>query len=344
MIRSSGRRLVPAALLVAVPFSAPASAQSVEEFYKGKTITLAIGFDTGGGYDIYGRLLSRHLSKHIPGHPAIIVQNMPGAGSLRAAQYLYLGRAQGRHRARHLRAADGHRAAAQAPSAQFDGTKFNWIGSITNEVSTCVAWHTVAGEDLGRHAGEADHARRRRPGRRSRCVRAPLQATCSTPRSSWSAAITAPRRSSWRWSAARSTGSAAIRGAPSRASISLGSRRRRSTSWCRPALQEGRRDRRRAARARSGENRGAAPDPQAHPHQPGDRASVRGAAGRASRPRRCAARGLRRHHEGPEFLAEAKKLNLDVNPLAARPSQACWRALRDAQEPCSKRPRKPFPK
>jgi tripartite-type tricarboxylate transporter receptor subunit TctC len=134
--------LVPAALLVAVPFSAPASAQSVEEFYKGKTITLSIGFDTGGGYDIYGRLLSRHLSKHIPGRPAIIVQNMPGAGSLRAAQHLFS-----------LAPKDGTalgtfgRQMGIAPllgtSAQYDGTKFTWIGSITNEVSTCVAWHTA---------------------------------------------------------------------------------------------------------------------------------------------------------------------------------------------------------
>jgi tripartite-type tricarboxylate transporter receptor subunit TctC len=134
--------LVPAALLVAVPFSAPASAQSVEEFYKGKTITLSIGFDTGGGYDIYGRLLSRHMGKHIPGRPAIIVQNMPGAGSLRAAQHLFS-----------LAPKDGTalgtfgRQMGIAPllgtSAQYDGTKFTWIGSITNEVSTCVAWHTA---------------------------------------------------------------------------------------------------------------------------------------------------------------------------------------------------------
>jgi tripartite-type tricarboxylate transporter receptor subunit TctC len=117
-------------------------AQSVEDFYKGKTITLSIGFDTGGGYDIYGRLLSRHMGKHIPGRPAIIVQNMPGAGSLRAAQHLFS-----------LAPKDGTalgtfgRQMGIAPllgtSAQYDGTKFTWIGSITNEVSTCVAWHTA---------------------------------------------------------------------------------------------------------------------------------------------------------------------------------------------------------
>jgi len=142
MIRRSGCWLIPAALLVAAPFSAPAGAQSIEDFYKGKTITLSIGFDTGGGYDIYGRLLSRHMGKHIPGRPAIVVQNMPGAGSLRAAQYLFS-----------LAPKDGTalgtfgRQMGIAPllgtSAQYDGTKFTWIGSITNEVSTCVAWHTA---------------------------------------------------------------------------------------------------------------------------------------------------------------------------------------------------------
>jgi tripartite-type tricarboxylate transporter receptor subunit TctC len=140
MMRRLGRWLVSAGLLVAALLSA--SAQSVEEFYKGKTITLSIGFDTGGGYDIYGRLLARHMSKHIPGRPAIVVQNMPGAGSLRAAQHLFS-----------LAPKDGTalgtfgRQMGIAPllgaSAQYDGTKFTWIGSITNEVSTCVAWHTA---------------------------------------------------------------------------------------------------------------------------------------------------------------------------------------------------------
>jgi tripartite-type tricarboxylate transporter receptor subunit TctC len=140
MMRHLGRWLISVGLLVATPLSS--GAQSVEDFYKGKTITLSIGFDTGGGYDIYGRLLSRHMGKHIPGRPAIIVQNMPGAGSLRAAQHLFS-----------LAPKDGTalgtfgRQMGIAPllgtSAQYDGTKFTWIGSITNEVSTCVAWHTA---------------------------------------------------------------------------------------------------------------------------------------------------------------------------------------------------------
>jgi tripartite-type tricarboxylate transporter receptor subunit TctC len=124
--------------------SAPsARADGVEDFYKGKTVSLFIGFEPGGGYDIYGRLLTRHLGKHIPGNPAIVAQNMPGAGSLRAAASLYS-----------VAPKDGTaiatfgRTIATTPllapqSANFDGTKFNWLGSITNEVSTCVAWHTA---------------------------------------------------------------------------------------------------------------------------------------------------------------------------------------------------------
>jgi tripartite-type tricarboxylate transporter receptor subunit TctC len=122
--------------------AAPAQAQSVADFYKGKNISLVIGFDSGGGYDIYARLLGRHIGKHIPGQPNIVPQNMPGAGSLRAAQFIYsaapkdgtafgtFGRQMGI-------------TPLLSPSAQYDGTKFNWLGSITNEVSTCISWHSA---------------------------------------------------------------------------------------------------------------------------------------------------------------------------------------------------------
>jgi tripartite-type tricarboxylate transporter receptor subunit TctC len=122
--------------------SCPGHAQSVEEFYRGKTVNLIIGYSVGGGYDLYGRLISRHIGKHIPGRPAIVPQNMTGAGSLRAAQYIYS-----------VAPKDGTtfgtfgRTIATTPlltpaTAQFDGTKFTWLGSVTNEVSTCVTWHT----------------------------------------------------------------------------------------------------------------------------------------------------------------------------------------------------------
>ena len=74
-----------AALVLAL---APARADPVAEFYKGQQIKLIVGYGTGGGYDVYGRLFARHLGRHIPGNPNVIVQNMPGAGSLRAVNFL----------------------------------------------------------------------------------------------------------------------------------------------------------------------------------------------------------------------------------------------------------------
>src|ERR1700748_1064882 len=76
-------------LLLSAAFSAAfmASPAAAEDFYQGKTLTLVVGYAVGGGYDIYGRLLARHLAAHIPGHPNIVVQNMPGAGSLTALRH-----------------------------------------------------------------------------------------------------------------------------------------------------------------------------------------------------------------------------------------------------------------
>ena len=82
-------RNITAALGAAVLMAAPLSAQSVEEFYEGKEVSLVIGYSPGGGYDTYARLVARHMGKHIPGNPTVVPQNMPGAGSLRATNWLY---------------------------------------------------------------------------------------------------------------------------------------------------------------------------------------------------------------------------------------------------------------
>src|SRR5262245_20434549 len=75
--------------VLAACIALPAHAQSVEEFHRGKSINLLIGFSVGGGYDLYARHLARHMGKHIPGRPTIVPQNMAGAGSLRAANFIY---------------------------------------------------------------------------------------------------------------------------------------------------------------------------------------------------------------------------------------------------------------
>jgi tripartite-type tricarboxylate transporter receptor subunit TctC len=126
-------RLVAVGLAVAAFAVGRAQAQSVEEFYKGKRITVTVGYGPGGGYDVFARLLSRHMGKHIPGNPQIIVQNMPGAGSLTAANYLYSsaprdGTAFGLFaRDMPLLAILGHN-----PNVKFDPRKFIWLGSSSD--------------------------------------------------------------------------------------------------------------------------------------------------------------------------------------------------------------------
>jgi tripartite-type tricarboxylate transporter receptor subunit TctC len=128
-----------ATLLVGDLAAQPSRAAGVEDFYKGKTVSLVIGYSVGGGYDAYGRLLARHLGKHIPGSPSVVPQNMTGAGSLKAANYLYS-----------VAPKDGtvigtfSRSQGIAPlldKAEFDSTKFTWLGSVTDEVSLCVTRH-----------------------------------------------------------------------------------------------------------------------------------------------------------------------------------------------------------
>jgi tripartite-type tricarboxylate transporter receptor subunit TctC len=136
LFRLKAIALACAAALVAV---SAASAQSVEEFYTGKTVEVRIGFSVGGGYDTYARLLATHMGKHIPGNPTLVPMNEPGAGSLKLANWLYEAAPQ-----------DGTvfgivaRAAPFDPmfgneAAKFDALKFNYIGSANNEVSVCVA-------------------------------------------------------------------------------------------------------------------------------------------------------------------------------------------------------------
>jgi tripartite-type tricarboxylate transporter receptor subunit TctC len=119
-----------------------AAAQSVADFYKDKQVVLIVGAASGGGYDAQARLLARHIGKHIPGNPAVIVQNMPGAGSLQATNHLF-----------NIAAKDGTvfglvqrdmllARATNTQGVRFDIDKFNWIGNLASEIGIVVAWHT----------------------------------------------------------------------------------------------------------------------------------------------------------------------------------------------------------
>lgn len=122
-----------------------AAADPVAEFYAGKTIRVLIGFTTGGGYDIYARTLARHMGRHIPGRPSLVPQNMPGAGSLKVANYLNAVAARdGTAFATFGRGIAIDPLLAHNDAAQFDANKFNWLGSVSNEVSVC-AFMTSSG-------------------------------------------------------------------------------------------------------------------------------------------------------------------------------------------------------
>lgn len=120
--------------------AAAAQAQSPADFYKGKTVELYIGYSVGGGYDVYARLLARYLGKHIPGNPNVVPKNMEGAGSLRLTNWLYnAGPKDGTVLGTIARGAAFDPLLIKAPS-NFDAQKFNWIGSMNDEVSVCVSW------------------------------------------------------------------------------------------------------------------------------------------------------------------------------------------------------------
>jgi tripartite-type tricarboxylate transporter receptor subunit TctC len=139
-------RSITTALLIVSSFaalSASASAQSPAEFYKGKNVDLLVGYSVGGAYDLYARLLARHLGKYIPGNPTVVPKNMDGAGSLRLANLLYNVLPKDGSAFGIIGRGTGFDPLLGNKSAQFDASKYTWIGSANNEVSICVAWHTT---------------------------------------------------------------------------------------------------------------------------------------------------------------------------------------------------------
>ena len=138
----------------------PAAAQGPS--LAGKTVTMIIGFGPGGGYDLWGRVVARHIGKHLPGNPNVVPQNMPGAGSFNAANHIY-----------NIAPKDGTvmgiiaRDAALGPitgatGARFDPTKLTWLGTPTTETNVCIATNrSREGEDRSRTCYEQGTDRRR---------------------------------------------------------------------------------------------------------------------------------------------------------------------------------------
>ena len=127
--------LFAAVSLAALPASA-VRAQSPADFYKGRTVELYVGYSVGGAYDLYARTIARHLGKHIPGNPAVIAQNMPGAGSLRAANYLVNVAPKDGTAIAHFSRGLAMEPLIGTSATQFDARKFSWLGSGTDEAAS----------------------------------------------------------------------------------------------------------------------------------------------------------------------------------------------------------------
>jgi tripartite-type tricarboxylate transporter receptor subunit TctC len=135
-------RVIAAAALLIAACAGITNAQTIEQFYKGRQLTMAVFTGAGSTYDIYARVLARHLGDHIPGKPIIIVQNMPGAGGLKVEQYLY-----------RIAPKDGTVIGTIGRGLPFepmlgqndvnaDPLKFTWLGSMNRDVSLAMSWYT----------------------------------------------------------------------------------------------------------------------------------------------------------------------------------------------------------
>ncbi len=129
-----------AALLAASTLAGSAGAQNSADFYKGKTVNLVVSYGAGGSYTLYARLIARRIGSHIPGIPNVIVTNMPGAGGLKATNYLY-----------NVAPRDGSYSGMvtkdlvvaqvlRPKSAKYDARKFNWVGRASNYVAVVLLW------------------------------------------------------------------------------------------------------------------------------------------------------------------------------------------------------------
>ena len=143
MRRTSGHRFALALCALANFCAATAKADALADFYKGRTVTVVVSSSAAGGYDTIARAVARYMAKHMPGNPAFIVRNMPGAGGITATNFLYnnadrdgtvIGLVQNNTPFEPL---------FGTKEARYDPVKFNWLGSPSSETAMVLLWHTV---------------------------------------------------------------------------------------------------------------------------------------------------------------------------------------------------------
>ncbi len=140
--RRSIAMLVALVALGGVLVSQPAAAEPAADMFKGRKVSIYVSTGPGGGYDAYGRMLARHLGRHLPGNPTVVVENMPGAGGRNVMNFLY-----------NVAPKDGTAIATVQHTTvyddlfgeagvRYDARKFTWLGSMASFTSVGIAWHT----------------------------------------------------------------------------------------------------------------------------------------------------------------------------------------------------------
>jgi tripartite-type tricarboxylate transporter receptor subunit TctC len=137
------RTIAKTAALVAAVMLVELQAGFAQTDYAGKTIRLSIGAGAGGGYDIYGRLVARHIGRHLAGNPPVVPQNMPGASSLSLTNFLYNTAPRDGTALAIINQAMPTEQYLDNSNSNYDAAKFNWIGRVTSAVEIALVWHTV---------------------------------------------------------------------------------------------------------------------------------------------------------------------------------------------------------
>jgi tripartite-type tricarboxylate transporter receptor subunit TctC len=136
------RSIAMLAVFAGVLVTLPAAAEPAADLFKGRKVSIYVSTGPGGGYDAYGRMLARHLGRHLPGHPTVVVENMPGAGGRNVANFLYNVAPKDGTAIATMQHTTVYDALFGEAGVRYDARKFTWLGSMASFTSVGIAWHT----------------------------------------------------------------------------------------------------------------------------------------------------------------------------------------------------------
>jgi tripartite-type tricarboxylate transporter receptor subunit TctC len=142
------RTILATTACLVLGLSAAAAADPIADFYKAKGLTVFVGSEPGGGYDTYGRLVSRHIGQFLPGNPAVVVKNMPGASGIRLANHIYARAEKDGSEIGIVQNTVVLEPMMGNTGVQYEPAKFVWLGSVSSLTSTCVMWRTSSVQSM----------------------------------------------------------------------------------------------------------------------------------------------------------------------------------------------------